>query len=463
MLSLLPTTDRQQWLRPHSIYWKLFVALWLALIISLTVATLIPDIIFSAKEKQQYDIDAEKYSATGLLLYEIAGLPGLQRWLAESHNGSHFWLDNNNNDLLGRSYPASFSSDLHFFLEQGKTPSKSRYKFISLTGYDNSQFVIGFSKLPSRKLTNSLSAQDFGKLILITTLITGILSFFLLRYNIKPLRQLSFTTKKIAQGQFNARTGTLVSQRQDEIGELGRDFDSMAEKLESLINSQQRMLRDISHELRSPLARQLVALELARKLSSEKSKVAHDRIELEAERIDSLISQILAIVRLDTRGIKTMTSRVCMRKLLSAVVENANFEAQQQNKDVQLTVHDGAELIGDRDLLDSAFENFIRNAVKHTAEGSTVEIICNGDYQNMHLVTYIRDHGPGVPEDQLQKIFEPFFRIDEARDRASGGHGLGLAIAARAIKLHDGTITARNAPDGGLEIEARLPCTTIRR
>jgi two-component system sensor histidine kinase CpxA len=239
---------------------------------------------------------------------------------------------------------------------------------------------------------------------------------------------------------------------------LGSDFDLMAEKIESLVESQRRLLGDISHELRSPLARLNVALELARQRSGDEALSALARIQREAETLNEMIGQLLTLTRLQTGAQELQKAEFDLCRLVREIADDAEFEAKSGNRSVRLESNASCTFVGNELLVRRAIENVVRNAVHYTAAGTEVEIKLNNvSHANGSAIEItVRDHGPGVPEPALSKIFRPFYRVDEARDREAGGVGLGLAIAERAVKLHNGSINARNAADGGLVITITL-------
>ncbi len=248
--------------------------------------------------------------------------------------------------------------------------------------------------------------------------------------------------------------GDAISGR-SEIKELANDFDAMAARIEQQVESQQRLQRDISHELRSPLARLNVALELARQRSGQEAEPALNRIEREAERLNEMIGQLLSLNQLET-AVLSLEEEIDLTRLISELVADANFEAHSRQVRVDVADFEAVKVKGAEQLFGGAIENILRNAVRYTAAGSAVQVRVSrlADHQ---VAIAIRDHGPGVPEATLDKIFQPFYRVDDARERCSGGTGIGLAIAERAIRRHGGTIRASNAAGGGLEVVITLP------
>lgn len=285
----------------------------------------------------------------------------------------------------------------------------------------------------------------------------GLLCYWLARYISSPVARLRAATQQLASGDLTARVGAAQRRRRDEVADLGRDFDIMAERIETLMASQQRLLHDISHELRSPLARLKIALELARQDEGAEVEWALDRIEREADRLNDLIGQLLTLARLDSKSPMINSDPVDLNRLVQEIVFDADFEARNHNRMVAMVKSEDCFVIGNQQLLHSAIENVVRNAMSYTAEGTAVEVSlrCEGEF----AVIRVLDQGSGVPQAALADIFRPFYRVADARDRQSGGIGLGLSISQRAVEVHGGTVSASNAPRGGLLVEIVLPIT----
>jgi two-component system sensor histidine kinase CpxA len=283
----------------------------------------------------------------------------------------------------------------------------------------------------------------------------GLFCYLLARSLSKPIEQLRNTTQELSDGNLAARVEPSLVKRSDEIGHLGRDFNHMAAQIESLVEAQRRLLGDISHELRSPLARQGVAVGLARRKGNAEVMPAIERIAREASRMNEMIGQLLDLSTVESGTESVTKSSIDLGQLVETIVQDADFEARDTGRYVKLVDRQDSTTHGSVELLGSAIENVVRNAVRHTAQQTTVEVSLKVD--SSEAVIAVRDHGSGVPEKALNDIFRPFYRVEDARDRKSGGTGLGLAIATRAIGLHGGTIKARNAEGGGLEVEIRIP------
>jgi signal transduction histidine kinase len=300
---------------------------------------------------------------------------------------------------------------------------------------------------------------------------------YLLSWSItSPVTRLRQAAQSLAAGDLTARAGAPPSRRHDELTELMRDFDRMAERIEVLVDSQSRLLKDVSHELRSPLARLSVALGLARqRVTPEVApelESSLNRIELEADRLNQLIQRLLTISRLESGTDGLRRTRLSLRELVEQVAHDAEYETpgrgcrvtaitDTSDTDTDENGPDEFLVYGDPDLLRSAVENVVRNATRYTTEGTTVEVrlerepAANGDGEE--VIVRVLDCGPGVPDQALPKIFEPFYRLDDARNRQTGGAGLGLSIADRAIRLHGGQLRASNRKEGGLQVEIRIP------
>jgi two-component system sensor histidine kinase CpxA len=242
-----------------------------------------------------------------------------------------------------------------------------------------------------------------------------------------------------------------IAPRSDELADLARDFDRMAERIQSLIRKQQELLGDISHELRSPLARLGVSLELAQRGDKE----ALDRMQADLDRLDSMIEQILTLTRLDVREGEKLKTPVNLHAILASVAQDANFEGKETGRAVVLDAAEDCWVLGDAALLRSCVENVVRNAVRYTRPETKVEARLERRGRAAHLA--ISDHGPGVPAEALPRLFEPFYRVSEARDLRIGGTGLGLCIAQKVVSFHGGSIAARNREGGGLVMEIDLP------
>jgi two-component system sensor histidine kinase CpxA len=296
--------------------------------------------------------------------------------------------------------------------------------------------------------------------LIIAVISSGLVCYFLAWYMTKPVARLRAATQRLAAGDLSARAGYPNRKGSDEIAGLMRDFDTMAARLESLVKAQSRLLNDISHELRSPLARLNVALGLARQRSGPESATMLERIELEASRLNELIGRLLTLARLEGGEQRVSRTPVSLDEVLLTVAEDAEFEAQARHCHVRSEIPGGSWAVcGEASLLHSAIENVVRNAIRYTREGTTVQILlARADSpRGAEAVVSVADCGSGVPPDALEKLFQPFYRLDDDRGRQTGGVGLGLAITERAVRFHGGSVAAFNRPQGGLLVEIHLP------
>jgi len=295
--------------------------------------------------------------------------------------------------------------------------------------------------------------------LLVIFIVASIFCYWLAWYLTSPVRKLRTASRQIASGDLKTRVVPELGKRTDELADLGRDFDLMAERIEVLLNSQGRLLRDISHELRSPLARLNVALELVRQRSGKEADEALDRIEREANRMNTLIGQLRTLTLLES-GTEIMDKdTIDLSHLVQSISGDAEFESAKRKISVRIELEEDIIIEGSEELLRRAIENILRNAVRYTAEGYEIEICLERHVTEgrAYALLKVRDHGPGVHEKELANLFSPFYRIAESRDRKSGGMGIGLAITDRAVRLHGGTVKAFNAAEGGLVLEIKLP------
>jgi signal transduction histidine kinase len=280
-----------------------------------------------------------------------------------------------------------------------------------------------------------------------------LLCYWLAFHLTSPVRALQKAVERFGRGELTARVG---STRRDELGQLARTFDRMAERTETLLQAERRLLLDISHELRSPLARLGVAVELAR----SGDEAALDRIQTESDRLNSLVGQLLQVTRAEGDPGSLRRHSVRLDELVGQLVAESDIEAEARGCELKYETQEPATVEGDPELLRRAVENVLRNAIRHSPRESPVEV--SVARSNGKVRVEVRDYGPGVPEEALPRLFDPFYRVETDRDRASGGAGLGLSIARRAVELHKGAIRARNGQPG-LVVELELPVSETPR
>ncbi len=449
----------------RSLFVKIFLSFWLAQALFIVLATLGTLAMRPGREAAAVEGQESRIFSEAIQAYQNGGEDGLRKfyWSMRDNQRLHVFLfDAQGLDLAGHQPP-----DWILKVYRGETWTADTVwgrlramQFLrqTTTLADGHKYTLVI-QLPPLKHAFFGPNADPKLAIAIAILSSGIVCFLLARYITSPVVRLRAATQKLASGDLSARVGG--SRGKDDLSELVRDFDRMAERIENLLEAQGRLLKDISHELRSPLARLNVALELARQRSGPEAQTSLDRMEREANRLNELIGRLLTIARLEggTEAIQAVPVR--MDELVTDVANDAAYEAQSRGCKVECTILTDLVVLGDLSLLHSAIENVVRNAIRYTREGTTVHVRLEqriaGLGAEVYAVVQVIDSGAGVPQDALEKIFLPFYRIDDARGRGTGGAGLGLAIADRAVRLHGGRATAANLPRGGLIVELLLP------
>ena len=365
------------------------------------------------------------------------------------------YVENRSRFILGRQdLRSNQNRDNHS--DNNRRRKKPGAQFTQEVTTDNGEtfLVISRSRHPLRNYLPQRDLQRYAPwftLALGMLLASSLLSFYITR----PIRSLRKTTQSLGERDLSARVETNVSERKDAIGELGRDFDRMAQRLDGTLRSQHQLLRDISHELRSPLARIQVAGTLAEQKTGSSSEL--ERIDQETQRLDGLIETILRLTRLNDMP-ELQFESFDLSTLIDEVARNAEYEYQNTGKTVEVSLGELPEIKADYENLGSAIENIVRNAMYYTKEKGSVTI--TAQIVENELEIRVRDQGPGVPEEDLNRLFEPFFRSDLSRNEKTGSNGVGLAITHRIIELHDGKVWARNLPDEGLVVTIRLPLSS---
>jgi two-component system sensor histidine kinase CpxA len=417
------------------------------------------------------------YSQDAASQYELHGCSGLQSFFERHEPFPELEKLGVLTDVSGRNLCGpDLSSSTGQFAREASAVSYSLFRrgeYSSLTGTK----VMGPSGKPYIVLLDlphfrppprfAVPAKTWLLRILAVLFTAGLVCYGLARHFASPVRRLRAVAKRFASGDLKARVGKdPLFKRRDEVAELGRDFDDMAARIEELVTrqeqlllSQRRLLGDISHELRSPLTRLALASGLLQRKVSDDARPLLSRIDRESERLNALIGQLLTLARLDVSPVPEILEAVDLNALMQDVVNDAAFEAISRNVEIEFQARPGCVLKGARDLLRSAFENVLRNAVRYTAAGTAVKVDLECAANTVSVT--VSDQGPGVPESDLPHIFEAFYRVAEARDRQSGGTGLGLAIAERTVRLHGGSVGALNRPKGGLSVCMTFPARSV--
>jgi signal transduction histidine kinase len=433
----------------RTLFAKILLWFWCTLAITVVGSAFISALIVNRNASDEQSPGARLVTfqlEEARLAYETGGRPGLQAFLDNvqkiygaqgiltDENGRDLLTNEDRSDLLRRARRrATFPIMRTTENMVARTAEDGRYWF----------FFIVPRERPGLWFLTPDHLFIMGAAIL--------LCYWLAFHLTSPVRALQKAVERFGRGDLTARVG---STRRDELGQLARTFDRMAERIETLLTAERRLLLDISHELRSPLARLGVAVELAR--SGDDRESALNRIQKESDRVNSLVGQLLQVTRAEGDPSSLRRNPVRLDVLVQQLVEESTIEAAARGCSLHYEKHDPVTVEGDPELLRRAVENVMRNAIRYSPPEAPVDV--SVERHNGAAVVDIRDRGPGVPAESLSRLFDPFYRVQDDRGRNSGGIGLGLSIARRAIELHKGSIRARNAAPG-LAIELELPAS----
>lgn len=448
---------------------RIFLSFWLIIALLIGVAA-ITGYAYSERLREAFEnFEVEDTALAASEVLKASGRQGLEQWLRDRPGTSPvdvFIVDSEGRELLDRKLPFPVERmlrrlesrrgqrrDWHNRRRSDSPDVRLARPLTQIVGPDGDHFSLIVS--PRRNPYGEWVSERAGPaFLIIALLLSAAVSFALARAIARPVQTFREATVSIANGRLDTRVAASMRNRRDEIGMLAHDLDEMARKLQDASIQQTELTRNISHELRSPLARLRVALELARREAGDLGEFA--RIDRETERLDDLIGQILSYSRMEADSDEPRTS-VDIAELLQEAVDNASFECRASDVDgvsVRLTGDCQGQVDGFANALASAFENVLRNAIRHSPENGAVSV--SATTTPGRLVIDIADEGDGVPDASLEKIFEPFFRSASAD---TPGTGLGLAIARRAVEKNAGSISAYNADSGGLVIRIVLPTT----
>jgi signal transduction histidine kinase len=453
----------------RGLFLKIFLWFWLSL--TLIVVALVVGVLATRSDENAgppwfglINSAVRTHALNAVAAFEEGGRVTLDAYLTELRQRAH--VEGYLFDVRGLELDGSAAADeIKEFASRTASSEEVEYRFrapLPMAG----ERVVSSRGTPYVFVVRLASAPRFqndrgllGLRIALVVLTAGIVCYGFARYLVAPVARLRHATRRLADGDLSARAASAMGKRRDELADMGRDFDRMAERIESLILAQRRLLGDISHELRSPLARLRVALELARQNCGVDAGDALEIIEDEAQQLDKLIGQLLTLTRFESGDETKAREIVDLAQLVEEIAADSDFEARSNNRSVRIVSIEECRTLGAVRLLRSAIENVVRNAVRYTAEGTTVEISlrCSPADDGRQAIISVRDHGAGVAEAELERIFQPFYRAGEERDPQTGGTGLGLAITERAVRIHNGSVTASNANEGGLIVELRFP------
>jgi len=468
----------------HSLFLRIFILFWIAmaLIVGGSIAV---TYTVTAREYDSPELRGRTVAIQASEVLARGGIGALKEWLGTNKNSVKdrdlYIIGPDGADILGRRLTESAARRLEFFNrdEPGSRdaggpgprpsgappgnfrPSRAAPQIVSADG--TAYTVLLVPRRPS--IFGALSLPGISLAILgIALVVSALTSWWLAQHLSAPIRRIQEGARALASDSADVslsaglRVSAGLEGRKDEVAVLARDFDAMADQLRANRSAITQLLRDISHELRSPLARMRVALGLARQPPADLSRQL-DRLEREIERLDSLISQVLKLARLHGTDAPFVREAFDLDEVIEEVVRDANFEGAVKNCRVRLEGAAKAAVNGNRDLVRSAVENVLRNAVRYSPQDSRVDVSVARSGTDVSIL--IRDGGPGVPARDLERIFEPFYRVAESRDRDTGGEGIGLAITAQVMKAHGGSASAANRREGGLEVRLSLPADAL--
>jgi len=443
------------------LFWKFFFTFWLALLaagLGVGVAVWLHN---QANAELDSGIDrgppAVHLVRSSSLILKYSGVAALKAFLQQSRDDplvELYVVDANGQDLLGREVQPHVLAQAKAQAVSGQQPVVA----LEMMASDGKAYLFFAARRPQAagEDLRPMRPRPPSPLFPIAAGIIASLVFsaLLAWYFSKPIRSLRSALGAAAQGDLGQRIAARMGGRHDELADLGQLYDHMAERLRALMDAQQRLLHDVSHELRSPLARLQAAIGLARQ-DPTKMEATLDRLEREAMRLDDLVGELLTLSRLEAGTVGTDLESVDLVELAEAIAEDARFEAETAFRELSFQGSGTALAEVQGELLSRAFENVIRNGIKYTRINTAVEVEASLTADGKHFRLMVADRGPGGPDQELESIFEPFYR--GRNGHATAGYGLGLAIAIRAVEAHGGTLLAHNREGGGLVVEVRVP------
>ncbi|WP_237058876.1 ATP-binding protein [Microbulbifer sediminum] len=454
----------------RSLFWKMFFGAWVTAMVMVVTTIYVTHMaeFGDPRQKDRWEVSA--------MMGELTR--NLRR--ARRHGPEHFryWLERqprefrdrvfaiapDGTEILGRPLPTDMAplfQNLHFRNRELRTmvdnkPTVGFFIPLRERGGLRVAFIAGKSK---QELLLLFLWRNFWPILLLSMLASGAVCYWLARYLSRPLDKLRIATRRVAAGELDYRVSPALEKRGDELADLARDFDSMTAQVQESMAEQRRLIKDVSHELRSPLARLQVALGIARQKDTHGLEAELEKIGKAADYLEEIIADILSLPVAGGEERK-LDDVVEINSLLGALKEDLRHEAGLRGIAIELSTSGGELLVATRgSSLTAALENILRNGIKYSPENSQVSATVLADGNTCHI--RVQDSGSGVPAEELKAIFRPFYRTDDARTRESGGVGLGLAIAQRTIHLHGGTITAANATGGGLCVDIALPLVSL--
>lgn len=457
------------WLPARSLFWRAFLTFWSAMALILVCGMMLTAAVAWYRFNSLDGLNPASLTRDAAQIARTQGKDGLERWVQamdQRYSALKIYImDAQDADILGRRLPTRMHDWLTSYRAAPDRPSQAddvpaapeaervswwEPQWLALP--DGTELLMLFLPFDSSHWEVLELSPVALALLLFALAVTAPFCWALTRHVTAPLAQLRQTTHALSAGRLDAQTPPKLARRKDELGLLARDFNAMADRLKAFVDTREQLLHNIAHELRSPLARLRLAAELARR-KDERQDLQLDRIERECERLDSLVGNTLRLARLGALPVPTDT--LDLAEVVSAVVEDARYEAGGRQIRIDWDEHPAVPLIGDRCSLASAIENVLRNALRFAPAHSTIRVRLLVSAREASLE--IEDRGPGVAHDELESLFEPFYRTTSGARKPGSGAGLGLSIAQAAVAAHKGRMSARNLSPQGLSVRLELP------
>jgi two-component system, OmpR family, sensor histidine kinase CpxA len=454
-----------KWFR-RSLFLRIFLWFWMTVILT-GIAIVLTFIMQHGSIPTRWNsslISTARYSGViAVAQMDQGGAPAVSAYIDDLAREGHLQacLFDASGTAIAGAQCASFQEMAHGVVSGTAPIMRMRFGIVraamSLTGSDGRHYIFATDLPAGPRAAVGANRAFFILEWGVALFVSGCVCYLLTRYITAPILRLREASQQLAAGHLTSRAAPQMQYRRDELGELVDDFNAMADRIEQLVLGQRQLISDISHELRSPLARLNVALDLVREKKS--SDLAVDHMERDLACMNEMIERLLTIARLDAPSAPVQFSPVNLRELISELIQDAEFESRRRDIQITLIAEQDYWVQGNPQLLHSVVENVVRNAIHYTNDGTSVEVRIESEAATgvPFVQLIVRDHGPGVPAAERVNIFRPFYRVTESRDRQSGGAGLGLAIADRIVRFHHGTIRAEGAIPQGLQVIIRLP------
>ena len=457
------------WLPTRSLFWRAFLTFWSAMAIILVCGMMLTAAVAWYRFNSLDGLNPASLTRDAAQIARTQGEEGLARWVQamdQRYSALKIYImDAQDADILGRRLPTRMHDWLSSYRAAPGRPPQADYAPAEPAGErvswwepqwlalpDDTELLMLFLPFDSSHWEVLALSPVALALLLFALAVTAPFCWALTRHVTAPLAQLRQATPALSAGRLGAHTPAKLARRKDELGLLARDYNAMADRLKALVDTREQLLHNIAHELRSPLARLRLAAELARR-KDERQDLQLDRIERECERLDSLVGNTLRLARLGALPVPTDT--LDLAEIVSAVVEDARYEAGGRQIRIAWDPHPPVPLVGDRCSLASAIENVLRNALRFAPAHSAIRVRLLVSAREACLE--IEDRGPGVAHEELESLFEPFYRTASGARKPGSGAGLGLSIAHAAVAAHKGRMSARNMSPQGLSVRLELP------